>query len=338
MTRSRMAGLAVGAALALAASACGNQGDSTGSGSGSAQYPSKTLNIMAPAAPGGGWDSTARAMQKALKDADLTTEAVEVSNVAGAAGTVGLAQLVTKKKGDAHQLMITGLVMVGGVVTNQSAVTLADTTPIATLTAEAEIIVVKADSPFTQLADLMSAWKSDAAAVKWGGGSAGGTDHILVGLLAKAGGIDPKAATYVPYSGGGEAKAALLSGDLGAAVSGVSEFKDLIDSGQVRALAVSSAAGMVVGASTVPSLTEAGFAVDLMNWRGIVAPPGISDGDKEAITQLVDRLHASQAWQDTLKQQGWDDFYKSGAEATAYYASESERIKTVLVDIGLAEA
>jgi putative tricarboxylic transport membrane protein len=275
-------------------------------------------------------------MQKALKDANLTSESVEVVNVPGAAGTIGLAELVTKSNGDAHHLMVTGLVMVGGVVTNKSAVSLADTTPIATLTAEAEMVVVKADSKYTTLAQLVSDWKAAPDSVKWGGGSAGGTDQILVGLMAKAAGIDPKASTYVPYSGGGEVKAALLSGDLGVAVSGVSEFRDLVESGDLRALAVSGSAPLRVGGAPVPTLKDGGVSVELMNWRGVVAPPGISDGERAAISALIDQLHSSQAWKQILADQGWDDFYKTGNEAAAYYESESQRIRAVLTDIGLA--
>ena len=300
------------------------------------KYPTQTLQLMAPAAPGGGWDTTARMLQKTLKDANLTSESVEVANVPGAAGTIGLAQLVTKDKGDAHQLMVMGLVMVGGIVTNKSAVTLDDTSPIATLTAEAEILVVRSDSKYASLAQLINDWKAAPGSIKWGGGSAGGVDQILVGLMAKAAGIDPKASTYVPYSGGGEVKSALLSGDLAVGVSSVSEFKDLIASGQLRTLAVSAAAPLQVGGKPAPTLKDGGVNVELTNWRGIVAPPGISDGERAAITALIDKLHSSDAWKKTLTDQGWDDFYKSGPDAVSFFASESQRIKGVLADIGLA--
>lgn len=305
-------------------------------GSDTTDYPTRTLQIMAPAGAGGGWDITARTMQKALKDGNLVSGAVEVTNVTGAAGTVGLAQLATKHKGDAHQLMITGLVMVGGIVTNKSAVDLGQTTPIATLTAEDEVIVVPASSPHQTLEDLVAAFKADPAAVKWGGGSAGGTDQILVGLLAKAAGVDPKKMKYIAYSGGGETKAGLLSGDLTAAVSGVSEFKDLVAAGKVRALAVSGAKAADAGAGKpAPTIKEQGFDVELLNWRGIVAPPGISNGERAAIIGLIDKLHGSEQWTQAMKQQGWADFYRSGDEAKAFYDSESKRIRDVLVEAGV---
>lgn len=302
-------------------------------------YPTKTLQIMAPAGAGGGWDTTARSMQKALQEASLLNgQSAEVRNVTGAAGTIGLAELVTSHQKDAHQLMITGLVMVGGVVTNKSPVDLTKTTPIATLTAESEVVVVRNDSKYTSLKQLMDAVLANPTSVKWGGGSAGGTDQILVGLLAKAAGADPKvvAKQYVAYSGGGETKSAILSGDVSVAVSSTSEFAELVKAGTVRALAVSSAKGEDAGAGTpAPSIKESGYDLELMNWRGIVAAPGISDGERKAILAMIDKLHSSAQWKQTLTDKKWQDFYKSGDEAKAFFEAESARIKTVLNEIGL---
>jgi putative tricarboxylic transport membrane protein len=333
---TRRAVVAVGLAAVLLAAGCEKDTAGSGTAGGEVRYPTKTVQLMVPAAPGGGWDLTARTMQKAMTDGKLVEQPVEVYNVTGAAGTIGLAQLVSKNRGDAHHLMVMGLVMVGGVVANKSPVKLDQITPIATLTAEQEVVVVPANSKYKDLQQLMADAKSAPTSISWGGGSAGGTDQILVGLLAKAAGADPKAMKYVAYSGGGEAKAALLSGDLTAAVSGQSEFKDLVASGKVRALAVSGATGVDVGGgSPAKTIKEQGYDVELMNWRGIVAPPGIDDPTKEAVTALVDRLHSSPAWTSALQQQGWEDFYQSGDAAAAYFTSENERITTVLTDIGL---
>ncbi|GAA3214826.1 Bug family tripartite tricarboxylate transporter substrate binding protein [Dactylosporangium siamense] len=329
-------------AVLLLATGCANQsvGDSPApSGAGAVAYPTKTLQIMAPAGAGGGWDTTARSMQKVLQDAGLLNgQSAEVRNVTGAAGTIGLAELVTSHQKDPHQLMVTGLVMVGGVVTNKSPVDLSKTTPIATLTAESEVIVVRSDSKYTTLKQLVDDVKANPTAVKWGGGSAGGTDQILVGLLAKTAGADAKtvAKQYVAYSGGGETKAALLSGDVSVAVSGTSEFADLVQSGKLRALAVSSPKGEDAGAGTpAPSIKESGYDLDLLNWRGVVAPPGLSAGDRAAVLKLVDDLHKSAQWKQELTAKKWQDFYKTGDEAAAFYQAESTRIKTVLTEIGL---
>jgi putative tricarboxylic transport membrane protein len=338
MTDARRILAAAAVAVLATGSAAGCEKDTAGGGSasGEVQYPTKTLQLMVPAAPGGGWDLTARTMQKAMTDGKLVEQPVEVYNVTGAAGTIGLSQLVSKNSGDPHHLMVMGLVMVGGVVANKSPVKLDQVTPIATLTAEQEVIVVPTGSKYQTLKQLMDDAKANPASINWGGGSAGGTDQILIGLLAKAAGADPKSMKYVAYSGGGESKAALLAGDLTAAVSGQSEFRDLVAAGKARALAVSGATGGDVGGgSPAKTIKEQGYDVELMNWRGVVAPPGIDDPTKEAVTGLIDRLHTSEAWKAALRQQGWEDFYKSGDDAKAYFTSENERITTVLTDIGL---
>src|SRR5919106_218451 len=204
------------------------------------------IEIMAPAAPGGGWDTTAREMQRVLQEEGIAPT-VEVYNVEGAGGTVGIAQLVNDEAGNDHQLMMMGLVMIGAIATNASPVTLEQTTPISSLTAEFEVIVVPAESEFQTLDDLIAAFQADPTAISWGGGSAGGTDHILVGLIAQAAGVDPTQINYVPFSGGGEALAAILGGQVSAGVSGVGEWLEQIESGELRALAVSGVAAEEAG-------------------------------------------------------------------------------------------
>src|SRR3954470_6975694 len=204
-------------------------------------FTDTAIEIMAPAAPGGGWDTTAREMQRIMQEEGIAPT-VEVYNVEGAGGTVGIAQLVNDEAGNDHQLMMMGLVMIGAIATNAAPVTLEQTTPISSLTAEYEVIVVPADSEYQTLDDLIAAFKADPTAISWGGGSAGGTDHILVGLIAQAAGVDPTQINYVPFSGGGEALAAILGGQVTAGVSGIGEWLDQIESGELRAPGVSGTA------------------------------------------------------------------------------------------------
>jgi putative tricarboxylic transport membrane protein len=298
--RSRVLSLlGVLAAVSLIAAACssgaGTTAPSAPAGASSApsteasaavaDYPTGDLSIMAPAAPGGGWDSTARAFQKAIEDDALTTKNVEVYNVEGAGGTIGLAQLVDQDKGKPDSLMVMGLVMVGAIRANNAPVDLSSVTPIASLTAEWEAIVVKADSPYTTLADLVAAFKADPKSVSWGGGSAGGTDHILVGLLAKEAGVDPAGINYIAHSGGGEAIDAILSGAVTAGVSGVSEFTDQVAAGAMRYLAISADAP--VEGIDAPTIIDSGFNVNLANWRGIVGPPEIDPAARDAAVALI---------------------------------------------------
>jgi putative tricarboxylic transport membrane protein len=304
------------------------------------------IEIMAPAAPGGGWDTTAREMQRVMQEEGIAPT-VEVYNVEGAGGTVGIAQLVNDEAGNDHHLMMMGLVMIGAIATNASPVTLEQTTPISSLTAEFEVIVVPADSEYQTLDDLIAAFQADPTAISWGGGSAGGTDHILVGLIAQAVGVDPTQINYVPFSGGGEALAAILGGQVSAGVSGVGEWIDQIESGELRALAVSgvaveeggatpvASAGGASDAPVAPTLQEQGIDIELANWRGVVAPPDISDEGRDCLVALVEQMIASEGWAQTREQYGWQDFAMSGDEFATFLDTERERVTGILTELGL---
>src|SRR5262245_62632810 len=292
------------------------------------------LRIIAPASPGGGWDQTARAMQEVIQSAG-TAKSATVENVTGAGGTVGLAQLADKEKGNPNVLMVNGLVMVGAILTNQSAVTLENTTPIARLTGEYEVIVVPASSDIQNLGQLIEKLKADVGAVAWGGGSAGGTDHILAGLIAKAAGVDATKLNYVPFSGGGEALAAIMGGHVVAGVSGYSEWAGQIQSGELRALAISSPER--VAGIDVPTLKEQGVGVELANWRAVVAPPGLDDAAKADLLKVVDAAVKSDAWKKKLEEKKWTDLYLAGDEFTQLVALENTRVTDILKTVGLAQ-
>jgi putative tricarboxylic transport membrane protein len=324
--------LAVLAVLGMAASGCGNDVDDAG-----AEWPRRDLKIMAPADPGGGWDTTAREMARVIEDADLVGRNVEVYNVSGAGGTIGLAQLAAKRKGEANQMMVMGLVMLGAIETNQAPLDVGDTTPIAALTSEPEAIVVSADSDIRDLKDLVDRMKADPSGVSFAGGSAGGTDQILLGLLAQAGGIDPSETKYIAYSGGGEANQAILSGSVTAGISGASEFEDQVKGGKMRVLAVSTAEPVDVGGEEAPTIRDSGFDVVVENWRGVVAPPDILPAERDAMVAAMERLHDSPGWREALERNGWADFFKPGDEFTTFLRSEDARVDRIIADLGLGE-
>ena len=294
----------------------------------------ESLYVMAPANPGGGWDQTARAIQESMVASGAAGSA-QVENVGGAGGTVGLAQFVDRKKGDGTALMVSGLVMVGAILTNQSPVTLDQVTPVARLTGEYEVIVVPGSSDIQSLDQLVEKLKADPGAVAWAGGSAGGTDHILVGLIAKAVGADPTKINYVPYSGGGEALAAIMGGHVAAGVSGYGEFAGQIASGDLKALAISSPER--VPGIDIPTLMEQGVDVELANWRAVMAPPELDDAERTTLLAAVDQMAKSEQWQSTLKQRDWMDLYLPGDEFAAYLKKQNTEITAVLKDIGLVQ-
>jgi putative tricarboxylic transport membrane protein len=281
------------------------------------------LTIVAPAAPGGGWDQLARAMQRAL-EAEGLARSVQVENIPGAAGTIGLSRFVSGRAGDSRALLVTGLVMVGGIAQNASPVRLEATTPIARLVGEYEAIAVPSSSPLRSLGDVLDALVRDPGAVSWGGGSAGGTDQMLVDLLARARGIDPRRTSYVAFAGGGEARAALLGSQVSVGVSGVGEFAELASSGLVRILAVSSP--QRIPGIDAPTLQEAGVDLTLANWRGVVAPPGLPRADRQRLEDMVLAMTRSATWRAERERRGWDDLMLGGEGFERFIAAEVHRV------------
>lgn len=293
------------------------------------------LKIIAPAAPGGGWDQTARSIQHVLQSDKLVGN-VQVLNVPGAGGTIGLAQFVNSSKGDPNVMIVGGYVMVGAIITNKSPVNLSMVTPIARLTGEYEAIAVPAASPLKSLADLVAALKADPQKVSWAGGSAGGTDHITAGLFTKAVGVDPRKVNYIAFSGGGESLASLLGGKVTVGISSLSEYDAQAKAGKLRILGVSSAARLPE-APDVPTFKEAGVDVEIQNWRMIAAAPGITPEQKQELSQTIEKMVKSKAWTDMLAQKGWANTYLSGEAFDAQLAKDIAATQTILKDIGLAQ-
>jgi putative tricarboxylic transport membrane protein len=289
-----------------------------------------TLKMMIPANPGGGWDQTGRQLAAAMQGAKLV-QSVSFENKGGAAGTPGLAQFVNSAKGDPNAVMIAGLVMVGGIIQNKSPVDLTMVTPIARLTSEYEVIVVPSSSPHKTLDDLIKAFKANPSAVSWGGGSAGGTDNILVGLIAKAVGVDVAKINYIAFKGGGDAIAAIVGGHVTAGVSGLGEFAEQIKAGRMRALAVSGP-GAEQG---IKSLKEQGVDVVLGNWRGIFGAPAITPAQRDALVKLVQAATETPAWKETLTKMGWTPWFLPGDQFKAFLDEDTKRVASIMESLGM---
>ena len=288
------------------------------------------LKMMIPANPGGGWDQTGRNLAAAMQSAKLVSS-VQFDNKGGAGGTIGLAQFVNSAKGDPNALMMGGMVMVGAIYLDDAPVNLAMVIPVARLTGEYEAIVVPTNSPHKTMADLVKAFKANPGGVSWGGGSAGGTDHILVGLVAKAVGADPAKINYVPFKGGGEAVAAIVGGHVTAGVSGVGEFAEQIKGKRMRALAV-SASSRIDGIAT---LKEQGIDVELANWRGVFGAPGITTAQRDALVKLVKAATETPAWKNALEKFGWSPIFLGGDDYKKFVDEDSKRIAGIIDSLGI---
>lgn len=317
--------LAGASLLPLGAAACG-----TGAGD---DYPSKTVRIMAPANKGGGWDLTARALQEAMTKGKIADDA-EVYNVKSVAGTAGLKQFVKKAHGNPYELMVMGLVMVAGIIDQQSSTGMSHVTPIATLTYEQEVICVHKDSPYKTIDDLMEGLKSEKSKLIWGGGSKGGTDEVVALLLAQAAGADPKDVKYIGDSGGGDSIKDLMNGDLDVAISGPSEYTEQIKNGDFRALAVTGTEAIDTGAGETKTLTDLGYKVEVLNWRGIVAPKGINDDQKKDITKLITDTVGTKEWKAKVDKEGWTTMVKTGEKCDTYFDDENARVTKIFDEVG----
>ncbi len=302
-------------------------------GAGAVAAQGLDLNIMAPAGAGGGWDSAARAIQETMT-AIGQADSAQVYNVPGAGGTVGLAQFAGQAGGDPNQLMVGGITMVGAIISNAAPVDLSQVTPIARLTGDPLVVVVPASSEVQTIDDLLAAIQADVAGTIWAGGSAGGADHMLAALITQAAGGDLGQLNYVAYSGGGEALAAMLGGQVSAGISGYGEWQPQIEAGELRALAISYPEP--IEGIEAPPLKAQGVDVELVNWRGVFAGPDISDEDKARLSAAFEAMVASPEWQETLAARGWSDYFLPADEFAAFLASETERVGAILESLGLA--
>jgi putative tricarboxylic transport membrane protein len=326
--------MAVTSALAL--SACGATAAKDGSGATSAAdaKPASGLQLMVPNSPGGGYDTTARVAAKVM-ETEKITNSIQVFNLPGAGGTVGLQRTVNEKE-NGKLAMQMGLGVVGAAYTQKSKATLNDTTPIAKLIEEAGAIVVPKDSPYKDINELVAAWKKDPKKLAVGGGSSpGGPDHLLPMRLAKTVGIDPKDVSYVSYDGGGELLPALLGNKIAFGASGFGEFLDQVEAGDLRVLAVTSEEP-VDALKDVPTLKSSGIDMVFTNWRGVVAPPGLSEEDKQVWINAFTKMHASQAWKDEMAKRGWTDAFETGDEFGTFLKEQDTEVATILKQLGLA--
>ena len=290
------------------------------------------VKMMIPANPGGGWDSTGRALGKALQESGAAS-AVTYENKGGAAGALGLAQFVNAAKGDPQALMVMGAVMLGGIITGKPPVNLSQVTPIARLTSEYNVFVLPAGSPFKTMADVVAQLKKDPGSVKWGGGSRGSTEHIAAAMIAREVGVDPSRINYVAFRGGGEATAAILGGNVTVGGSGYSEFEQYITAGKMKAIAVTAETRLK--GRDVPTLREQGLDVVIGNWRGVYGAAGITAAQRKALTDMVVKATRSKSWQEALEKNDWTPALLTGAAFDDFVDREFASLRATMVKAGM---
>ncbi len=290
------------------------------------------IKMMIPANPGGGWDTTGRALGKALQDAGVASS-VTYENKGGAAGTIGLAQFANATKGDGNSLMVMGAVMLGGIITGKPPVSLDKVTPIARLTSEYNVFVVPANSPLKTMKDVVEQMKKDPGSVKWAGGSRGATEHIAAAMLALQVGVDAAKINYVPFRGGGEAVAAILGGNVTVGGSGYSEFQQYIETGKMRAIAVTSPKRLK--GIDIPTMIEQGYNIDIGNWRGVYAPAGLTAAQRKTLTDMVLKAINSKSWAESLEKNNWTPAWMANPEFDDFVDREFASLRATMTKSGM---
>ncbi len=295
-------------------------------------HAASNVKMMIPANPGGGWDTTGRALGKALTDAKVA-DTVTYDNKGGAAGALGLAQFVNGSKGDGNALMVMGAVMLGGLITGKPPVSLSSATPIARISSEYNVFVLPANSPLKSMADVVAQLKKDPGSVKWGGGSRGSTEHIAAAMIAQKVGVDPSKINYVAFRGGGEATAAILGGNVTVGGSGYSEFAEYIKAGKMKAIAVT--AGKRLDGVAVPTLKEQGIDVEIGNWRGVYGAPGITPEQRKALTDMVLAALKTPAWAEAVKKNDWTPAVLTGDAFAKFVDDDFASLRATMVKSGM---
>ena len=291
------------------------------------------LKMLIPANPGGGWDTTGRALGKAMLDAKQAAT-VTYDNKGGAAGALGLAPFLAGAKGDPNQLMVMGAVMLGGLITSKSPLNLMQATPLARLTTEYNVFVLPANSPFKTMAEVIAQLKKDPGSVKWGGGSRGATEHIAAAMIAREAGVDPSKINYVAFRGGGEATAAILGGNVTIGGSGMSEFAEYIKTGKMKPVAVTSGQRLASD-KNIPTLKELGINVEIGNWRGVFGAPGITPAQRKGLIDALVATTQSASWKDALAKNDWMPAVLTGDDFTKFVDSEFASLRAIMAKSGM---
>ncbi|MEU6642662.1 tripartite tricarboxylate transporter substrate-binding protein [Saccharomonospora sp. NPDC046836] len=291
--------------------------------------PTTNLTILVPGSAGSGYDSLARETQQLLRTNGISGN-VQVVNIPGASGTVGLKTLV-EMSGRDNVVLTLGSAMIGGVEVTRSSTTLDDIRPIISATTDYPVFVLPENSPYSTTEEFLEAWAAAPEEHAIGGGALGNMDHISALALGQAIGIDPADVNYIAYSGGGEVLAALLSGTVAAGVSGYGEISDQLDAGRVTGIGMT--APERIDGVDLPTFAEQGIDIVMTNWRGFAAPPGISDDEHAVLVDMLEEVLTSPEWTEVVARQQWNEFVRTGDELDEFIDGEITRTGTLLEEV-----
>ncbi len=305
-------------------------------GTASAEWkPTRTIELIAPANPGGGWDMLCRTIQKALTDEKLVEKNIIVVNKPGGGGATGWNYL-KGKKGQGEYLAATSTLIMLNNLLGKSEITYKDVTPIAALQTEWIAIAVEQDSPWKTVKDLFDAIKADPSSVPVGvGPTLGNNDHLMFLELAQEFGVDPATIKFIVYPGaGGEIVPAVLGGHVKATSIGLAEVLEQHKAGKMRIIGVSSDQKLDF-LPDVASFKEQGVNLVFPHWRGIIGAPDLTPEQVKYWDDVFAKMVQTETWKTLIGNLGWSNFYQNSAEHTAFLEESTKEFDSLLTQVGL---
>ena len=291
------------------------------------------LEMLVPGGPGSGQDQAARAFEEAMR-AEKLVSAVQIVHIPGGGGMIAVSQFLTGKVGNPNAVVTQGAGHLAFPLSNKTPVSLNDVVPLARLAGEYELLVVRTNSEFKTVDELIAKYKASPSSITWGAGSTGSTDHIFYALISKAAGVEPKQLNYIPHANTGDIVAAVLGGHVHVGAGGFQDFAPQIQAGRMRVLAVGSPERLK--GIDAPTLREKGLDVVLTNWRGVSAHPSLTTEQLDRLSALFETMAKSPTWRKMLVDKGWDDLYLDRKGYADFMKSEQARVRVVLQDLGMA--
>ena len=304
-----------------------------------ADYPSKNFECIAPAGPGGGWDTTMRMAAKILTEQKIITTAMPVTNKPGGGGGVGLTY-IQRKKGDPYSLIVYSPPLILINLTGQSKLSFQNITPLAMIMNDFGAFGIPKNSSYKDINEVFEAIKKDPKSVKVGGTSAmGSMDHIQFLVAAKAAGVtDLKSIQYIAFQGG-EGIAALMGGHIDVLSTGMTELAGLKESGDVKVLAVTSPERIPSGSlSDVPTLKDMGIDAEYVVWRGIFGAPDMPEAEKGFMQAALKKMTETDDWKEFCSRNGLINTFMGSSDFHAFLEKSNEETKALLAEIGMLKA
>lgn len=316
-------------ALLITLSACGKQKESSAE---KEQFPNETVEIVAPASPGGGWDTTARAVQKIMIDNDLTEQNINVINKPGGGGEVGWQYLKSRSP---NTISINSSLLLSNKELGLSDLGTEDFTPIAILATEWISLTASNQSNLDSGKEVMEKLKKDPKSLTIGvAPGLGNNDHLAFVQAAKAYGVDVDKLDFLVYKSGGDLQTALLGGHVDVASTAVSEVKEQHQTGKLKMLAVTSDKP-VKGIEDVPTWKDQGIDVVFPHWRGVMGPKDMTPAERKYWDETMNKVVKSDSWQEIRKNNDWENFYKDSEESEKFLKSQQKKYKQLVKDSGL---